>query len=170
MYYLIDLKSKENMQLYHSVKGRFDYKIDNKNEFIKETQEKLKCFLSDYDFVIYPESSSTFIDDILSVIDIEKLKVKKRSIKSVLMFFEKLNLQKKEKESHLERLLNMGDVFKINHMKANQRLKYENVIFEDIQIPEGRGIIVDDSYFSGTTYRGLISITGNMDFLAIFSK
>lgn len=66
--------------------------------------------------------------------------------------------------------MSMKDVFQINKMKATQRTKYESIIFEDVNLPEGKGLLIDDSYFSGTTYRSLIEKTGEIDFLAIFSK
>jgi hypothetical protein len=170
IYYLIDLKSKENMIFYHSLKGRFDYKIQNKDVVEQDIYEKIKDFVLQYDYIVYPESSSNFIENIVNKFNINKFKVKKRKIEDVISYCETLNLQKKEKESHLEKITSMGSVFKINKMKANQRLKYEKVIFENITLPEGKGLILDDSLFSGTTYRGLISVAGKLDFLAIFSK
>lgn len=170
IYYLIDLKSKDNMIIYHSLKERFDYCLSNKEEFENNIFNDIKDFIGQYDFIVYPESSSKFIENIVKKFEIKKIKVNKRKINEVIKFCENLNLQKKEKESHLERLHKMKDVFKINQMKANQRLKYESVIFEDVTIPKGKGIIIDDSLFSGTTYRGLISVVGKLDFLSIFSK
>jgi hypothetical protein len=170
MNFFYDLKSKENMRLYYGFKGRFDYVIDDKSQKIKFIQDNIKEFIRKYDFVVYPESSSKFIEEIIEVFDIEKVKVKKRSIESAIKYFESLKLQKKERESHLEKLMSMNAVFQINKMKATQRNKYESVIFEDVNLPEGKGLLIDDSYFSGTTYRGLIAKTGEIDFLAIFAK
>lgn len=170
MNFLYDLKSKENMHLYYAFKGRFDYTIEDKAQKIKLIQDSIKDFLNKYDFIVYPESSSKFIEEVIEVFEIKKIKVNKRSIESAIKYFEGLKLQKKERESHLEKLMSMKDVFQINKMKATQRNKYESIIFEDVNLPEGKGLLIDDSYFSGTTYRGLIEKTGEMDFLAIFAK
>jgi hypothetical protein len=169
-FYLIDLKSKESMHLYYGLKGRFEYKVDNREEVIKFIQSSIKDVVDAYDYIVYPESSSSFLADVVKGFDKPTVLVKKRSIESVMEFFETLPLQKKERESHLERLNSMGPTFKINLMKSTQRVKYEQVIFETVALPEGKGLVIDDSHFSGTTYRGLMAATGNLDFLAIFSK
>lgn len=81
-----------------------------------------------------------------------------------------MKLQKMEKNSHMERIKNMGETFKINALKATQRNKYIPYLFKPATIPEGKGIIIDDSLFSGTTFRALENITGIKDYFAIFSK
>lgn len=65
----------------------------------------------------------------------------------------------------------MGDSFKVNKLKANQRRKYKNIIFRnDICLPPGKGFILDDSFFSGTTFEALKLSTGIEDGFFIFSK
>lgn len=170
VHYLIDLKSRESMHLYYGLKNRFEYTVDDRDRVIKGIADDIRDFVQQYDFVVYPESSSSFISDVLAQIDIPTYQVVKNSIENVRVFSSTLNLQKKERESHEERFAMMGPKFKINQMKSTQRVKYENVIFDKIDLPEGKGLIVDDSHFSGTTYRALVSVTGIDEFLAIFSK
>jgi hypothetical protein len=170
VHHLIDLKSREAMHLYYGLKNRFEYTVENRDDVVKTIATDICDFVLQYDFVVYPESSSSFIQDVLDLIDVPKYRVVKNSIDNVRSFSSTLNLQKKERESHEERFALMGDKFKINQMKSTQRVKYENVIFDKIELPEGRGLIIDDSHFSGTTYRALVSITGITEFLAIFSK
>lgn len=169
-FYLIDLKNKESMHLYYGLKGRFEYKVDNRSDVIASIQKSIEEIVNGYDYIVYPESSSSFLSEVVKGFDKPTVLVKKRSIESVMSFFDTLPLQKKERESHLERLKSMGPTFKINLMKSTQRVKYEQVIFESVVLPEGKGLVIDDSHFSGTTYRGLMATTGNLDFLAIFSK
>lgn len=170
VHHLIYLKSREAMHLYYGLKNRFEYTVENREEVIKIIADDIRDFVQHYDFVVYPESSSSFIGDVLGQIDIPTYQVVKNSIENVRLFSNTLNLQKKERESHEERFALMGSKFKINQMKSTQRVKYEDVIFDKIDLPEGRGLIVDDSHFSGTTYRALMTVTGIQDFLAIFSK
>ena len=170
VHYLIDLKSREAMHLYYGLKNRFEYTVDDRDGVIKGIADDIRDFVQQYDFVVYPESSASFISDVLAQIDIPTYQVVKNSIENVRVFSSTLNLQKKERESHEERFAMMGPKFKINQMKSTQRVKYENVIFDKIDLPEGKGLIVDDSHFSGTTYRALVSVTGIDKFLAIFSK
>jgi hypothetical protein len=170
VHHLIDLKSREAMHLYYGLKNRFEYTVENREEVIKTIADDIRSFILQYDFVVYPESSASFISDVLSQINIPQYQVVKNSIDNVRKFSNTLNLQKKERESHEERFALMGPKFKINQMKSTQRVKYENVIFDKIELPSGRGLVVDDSHFSGTTYRALVSVTGVDEFLAIFSK
>lgn len=170
VHHLIDLKSREAMHLYYGLKNRFEYKVKNREEVVKTIANDIREFVSQYDFVVYPESSASFINDVLNQIDIPTYQVVKNSIENVREFSSTLNLQKKERESHEERFALMGPKFKINQMKSTQRVKYEDVIFDKLDLPEGRGLIVDDSHFSGTTYRALVTVTGIQEFLAIFSK
>lgn len=170
VHHLIDLKSREAMHLYYGLKHRFEYTVENREEVVKTIADDIRDFVLQYDFVVYPESSASFISDVLYKIDIPTYQVVKNSIENVRVFSNTLNLQKKERESHEERFALMGPKFKINQMKSTQRVKYEAVIFDKLDLPKGRGLIVDDSHFSGTTYRALVTVTGIRDFLAIFSK
>jgi hypothetical protein len=170
VHHLIDLKSREAMHLYYGLKNRFEYTVENREEVVKTIADDIRDFVLQYDFVVYPESSASFISDVLYKIDIPTYQVVKNSIENVRVFSNTLNLQKKERESHEERFALMGPKFKINQMKSTQRVKYEAVIFDKLDLPKGRGLIVDDSHFSGTTYRALATVTGITDFLAIFSK
>lgn len=173
--YLIDLKFKESMHQYYGAKQRFEYTLEDRESFIKSLAHSLEAIIHNYDWIAIPESSNSFLKDILLASGVPFFVVQKNSIENVMNFFNTLPLQKKEKLSHLERLQEMGSVFKINLMKANQRVKYESVIFDKVDpsftTEKGhKGLVIDDSCFSGTTLRGLKSVLPKFDFLAIFSK
>lgn len=102
--------------------------------------------------------------------DVMTIKAYKNDIETLFNITNSMKLQKMEKHSHLERIKNMGETFKINALKATQRSKYEPYLFKPIDIPKGKGIIMDDSLFSGTTFRALENITGIKNWFAIFSK
>lgn len=169
-HYLIDLKDKEAMHLYYGVKERFDYRLDNRDDFIKDIANSLKPVIHQYDWIAIPESSSDFLSSVMKELGCPYHVVKKNNISNVLQFVETLPLQRKEKIAHIERLNSMGKVFKINLMKSNQRRKYDSVIFENNTNLQGKGLVIDDSLFSGTTLEGLKHALPSFDFIAIFAK
>lgn len=169
--YLFNLNSRENMRLYYACKERFGESLQNREEFIAEITKKIKNLIDNKTTILIPESSNDFIFKIASGLDKEIIIVKKNSKENIMEKIDNLNLQKKEKESHLQRILQMKGSFKINSLKANQRIKYQHLLFEKIEIknPE-TSIILDDSCFSGTTKNALVESTGVNDFFFIFSK
>lgn len=160
------------MITYHKAKERFGQTIENRDEFIKNISFTIKKYLNDndYDFIIYPESSSDFIEKIVNLTGIPSIKVYKNDIDVILNITNSMKLQKMERWSHIERIKNMGKTFKINALKATQRNKYEPYLFKPVSIPDGKGIIIDDSLFSGTTFRALEKVSGIKNWFAIFSK
>lgn len=170
--YIIDLKSKENMRLYYASKNKFGEELADRDLFIKDISDKLNKKLSGlYDHVLIPESSSDFIESIVKKTGIPYTIVHKNPMNFIIANIDKLNLQNKEKKSHLERIMEMEGIFKIHKLKANQRRKYTGLLFEKIDTDKDKNyVIVDDSYFSGTTYDSLKIATNIEDVVFIFSK
>ncbi|MEG0870533.1 MAG: hypothetical protein RSD49_01695 [Hafnia sp.] len=168
--YLIDLKSKESMNLYYGCKLRHGKTLSDRDAFIQQVIRDIKSFTAAYDFIVYPESSSDFIQRVVSGQEKPRVVVSKNDVQYLLALVDGMNLQKAERASHIARIGEMGSSFKINAMKATQRDKYEPHLFKPANVPEGRGLIVDDSCFSGTTVRALRTATGVHDYLAIFAK
>jgi len=168
--YLFDLKSKEMMHLYYASKNKHGHIMEDRDVFIKNIVIQIKDFVNEYDFIVYPQSSNDFVESIVLALNKESIIVYKNSIKDILTKIDDLNLQKSEKSSHLERILNMDGAFKINSLKATQRRKYESLLFKKTKVMEGKGIIIDDSCFSGTTFNAIKLATGVNDCLAIFAK
>lgn len=168
--YLIDLKSKEAMNTYYGCKQRHGKTLDDRDAFIHQVSEGIRSFTAAFDFIVYPESSSDFIRRVVEEQRKPYVIVRKNDVLHLLSLVEGMNLQKAERASHISRIQEMGGAFKINSLKATQRDKYEPHLFEATAMPEGRGLIVDDSCFSGTTLRALRAATGVHDYLAIFAK
>ena len=166
---IYDLKTRENMIIYHSLKERFDYRMSGRQDFILITAKILKEKIRDYDCLIIPESSNNFLEEIVKATDKKYIIIHKTSINHIIQNIDTLGLQKKEKQCHLEKIASMDGVFKVKLLKANQRRKYTNLIFEQQTAPPN-SIIVDDSLFSGTTMESLKYATGCNDYIAIFSK
>lgn len=170
--YIIDLKSKESMQLYYATKNRFDYSLKNRDCFYNDLVSTLKKSVKEFDFVVIPESSKDFIKDIAEQLNKKVYILHKNNKKYIEQQLHTLHLQKAELQSHKDRILEMGDSFKINMLKANQRRKYKELLFNKVNdIPVNqKGIILDDSYFSGITIESMRSITNIKDVITIFSK
>lgn len=168
--YLIDLKNVEGMHLYYSMKERFEYRVENRDNTIFEIAQSIQDYVNTFQTILIPQSSSDFLQKLLVALNKEYITIQKTPIPQVIEFTETLNLQKKERLSHLERIESMGDYFKINLMKATQRVKYEPILFQNIENLPSSGLIIDDSCFSGTTYRALKHIAPNYQYLAIFAK
>ena len=169
--YLFDLNTREGMRLYYACKERFGESLENRSEFILKIINEIKENFKTKKTVLIPESSNDFIEKIASGLGKEVIIIRKNSKEKILENIDSLNLQKKEKNSHLQRISEMKGAFKINSLKANPRRKYQNLLFEKVEIIDpNTSIILDDSCFSGTTKNALIEATGVSDFFFIFSK
>lgn len=168
--YLIDLKSREAMNTYYGCKLRHGKTIEDREGFIREVADSIKSFTAGYDFIAFPESSSDFIERVVGAQGKPHIVVAKNDVPYLLGLVDSMNLQRAERASHIERISEMGESFKINAMKATQRNKYEPHLFKQTEMSVGKGLIIDDSCFSGTTLRALRAATGLHDYLAIFAK
>ena len=127
---LYKLSSKESMHLYYAVKERFGRKLDDRENFIIDTANKLKPLISDYKHIIIPESSNDFIEEVIKHTGIKYTIIHKNNIEFIKSNIDFMSLQKKEKEAHSKRIDEMGDSFKINALKPNQRRKYFDILFK----------------------------------------
>lgn len=168
--FFIDLKTKEGMHLYYGIKERFEYRLDDREQVISDIAEFIKPFTVGYDNIYIPQSSSDFLIQLMKKIGVNFEIIHKNKIENVISFQETLPLQRKERKAHQERFEEMGDFFKINLMKANQRRYYHSVIFDNIPLKPGKNLVIDDSCFSGTTYQGIKEKLKDFHFISIFSK
>lgn len=167
MKYLISL-DRDSKKLYFAVKERYGEKLEDRELFINDIVSRLKEPLSKFENIIIPESSNDFIYKVANKLGKNVILVKKTTKDDILKIVETLSFQKSEKESHLDRIIKMNGSFRIKEMKANQRKRYEEFLFEKTDVPEN-SVILDDSCFSGTTFRALEYATKCKKFFAIFS-
>lgn len=167
---IYSLQSKEGMHLYYSAKERFDRFLNDRENFILQTAKILKERIKDYDNVIIPESSNNFIESVIKNTGKPYIIIKKNNLDYIISNISTLGLQKKEAESHLQRMSLMGETFKINSLKSNQRRKYLSLLFNKTIVLGNNNIIIDDSCFSGTTINAIKEATGCKTALCIFSK
>lgn len=168
--YIIDLKEKDNLRKYYALKDRFEEKIENRERFIIEVAEKIILLTNNYEHIVIPESSCSFVEDVVKLTNKKYTILKKNSKDYLFNILMNLNIQKKERESHIERFKDMGNSFKINKLKANQRKRYINDLFENVNFEDEKSIIIDDSCFTGTTFLAMKKSTNIEDAIFIFSK
>lgn len=159
--------------MYYALKKRQGYDLPDKNAFISEVSDIVSKHIasSGYDYVICPESSTDFLNVILSQCNVQVHWVPKNTKDDIVSKIDTLKLQKREKQSHLEHIAEMDETFKMRGLKLNQRKKYYQYLFKNKHLDlKGKGVIVDDSCFSGTTFKALEFLYGKHDLLAIFAK
>ncbi len=165
-----DLTKRENMLLYFALKEKHGYTLgDNRNMMIHTISCALEPYVKTRSTIIIPESSSDFIFKVVKNLGKDIRVAKKNNIQYFKDLAPTLGLQKAELRSHLERMEEMGDTFKINMLKATQRTKYIDHLFKRTVVKQN-SIIIDDSNFSGSTRDALIFSTKITNYIPIFSK
>lgn len=164
-----DLTTRENMILYFSLKNKKGYSLENRDEIIKIISDELQEYVKDFDCVIIPESSSDFLELVIKNLNKPYIKLCKNNIEYFKHLAPTLGLQKIELRSHLQRMDDMGETFKINMLKANQRVHYMKHLFKQTYVPRN-SVLIDDSNFSGTTFEAMRYSTGIQNYLPLFSK
>lgn len=162
-----DLKDRDNMILYFSLKNKHGYSLPNRDEVLDRISSELD--FSTYDCIIIPQSSSDFLEQICLRQNKKYLILEKNSIEYFKELAGTLGLQRAELKSHLDRMNEMGDNFRINLLKATQRKRYIPYLFKTISAPEN-SILLDDSNFSGSTQEAMKISTGISNYISIFSK
>lgn len=162
-----DLTIMENMILYFSLKNKHGYSLPNRDEVLDRISSELD--LSTYDCIIIPQSTSDFLEQICIRQNKKYLVLQKNSIEYFKELTGTLGLQRAELKSHLDRMSEMGDNFRINLLKATQRKRYIPYLFKSISAP-ANSILLDDSNFSGSTKEAMKISTGISNYISIFSK
>ncbi len=154
-----DLKLRENMILYFSLKNKHGYSLPNRDEVLDRIS--LELDLSTYSSIIIPESTSDFLEQLCIRQKKKYYILQKNNIEYFRKLAGTLGLQRAELKSHLDRMDEMGDNFRINLLKATQRKRYIPYLFKNI-VPEPNSILLDDSNFSGSTKEAMKFSTGTI--------
>lgn len=162
-----DLKERENMILYFSLKNKNGYSLLNRNEVLDKISTELD--LGDYECIIIPESTSDFLEQICIRTNRDYKILQKNSLEYFKELAKTLGLQRAELKSHLDRMDEMGDNFRINLLKAQQRKRYIPYLFKTISAPTN-SVLLDDSNFTGCTREAMRYSTGVFDYIPLFSK
>ena len=168
---LYNINEDNNLDLYFSLKNKHGLEISKKDKeiFIQDAVKKLEPLLLDTDLILYPQSSSSFISEIVYKLNKKSILLKKRTLNEIKDKLTEINFSKQELQSQINRISKMGDTFKINKIKYNQRHRYIKYLFEDIEFDKNKKIaFIDDSYFSGSTFDAVKHLNNNIVGLFIF--
>lgn len=170
--YLFSTKDREVLENYFKLKNKYDYSFE-KNEYEKLKEQIILNFGS-YDVVVYPETSGIYLSDIAQSLGQTVFCIKKNSKELITKELLNQKLMKAEKESLLKVINDMGDTFKINQIKGNQRKRFKDILFQKIDLSNFENkkiLLLDDSVFSGNTLLALKeSLNIECDVKVIFSK
>ena len=162
-----DLTLRENMILYFSLKNKHGYSLENRDEVLGTIACEID--VSNYDCIIIPESTSDFLEQICIRLKKKYIVLEKNDIEYFKELAKTLGLQRAELKSHIDRMDEMGDNFRINLLKAQQRKRYIPYLFKTISAPPN-SVLLDDSNFTGCTREAMRYSTGVYNYIPIFSK
>jgi len=155
--YLLNLEKDNNLNLYFSLKNKHNLSIKEKekDEFIFKIRNEIKKHVKNIDLIIFPESKSNFLKNVIGSLKIEHLELKKNSKEFIQERLVEMDFSKQEMKSQLIRLKKMGSTFQIHKIKSNQRKKYYPYLFKktNANLENKKIIFIDDSIFSGSTLK-----------------
>lgn len=169
--FLFDTRNRAALNTYHALKRSHGHKLSERmeNNLIRGALEVLKdeC----YDNVFYPESSrSEFLYQLAKQFGVPT-KLQKRSKYDIYRSLIQQDLMKDERISLDKAMDTMGNTFKINEIKGNQRWRFKEIMFESPMIvPSDRNLIIDDAAFSGSTIEAMLHHVPDADVFTLFSK
>ena len=170
---MYSLEDKKYLDLYFSIKNREYAKQMDKNELKNITQEIYEsldyAFFNSFDIIVIPESSSDFILNIVKKLNINYYILEKNSKEYIYRKLSSMKFSRQELESQKLRINKMENSFKLNRIKSNQRLKYIDILFKKPSIDlDGKILFLDDSSFTGNTYKAAQSKVNLTDDYYIF--
>ena len=159
---LIDTEANGDIDVYLAAKNKHGRVMHWYNEFLQNTAVCLiEAELRHYDTILYPESSMPLTCDLAKMLARPYHQIKKRTVAEISTCVENMVLMKDERASINARLNEMQGSFQLHKMKANQRKRFEPLLFNPDSCPHIMGhnvLIVDDSAFTGSTVKALADL------------
>lgn len=174
MKFLFNLSDRNNQLKYFKMKNKHGYSFTDteKSEFIADVIAQLKQYIFDVDVIIFPETQNECFKEIVNTLNMEKLMVEKRSVDDMLVDLNTQQFMKAEKDKLFNSLSGTNTV-KLAAVAGNQRKRFIEILFNPVSIDKSkRYLILDDSFFSGTTLAGLERICAGTQYktLVLFDK
>lgn len=171
--YIFPLKDRENSRLYHYIKGRSELSRDE-GHINQGVIPEIVYQIGRREVVVIPESSCNFIRTIADQVSDRVIVVKKRAKSEVReLLSSTFSLQKGEVVRFDQSFEEMGESFRLNRIKGNQRWRFSDIMFNWEEVPDfdaSEAVILDDSIFSGYAASFLKEKLGVEDIIVIFSK
>lgn len=171
-----DITTKETLNEYFKFKEKYNYKFNQKEleDFLQSITSKILKINKEkkYKTVFIPQTSNKNLIKLAKLIAENIYIVKKNKKEIIIKELNTQKFQKKEKEALLKSI-ESKEVIKIAEIKGNQRKRFIDILFEDIEenISMENTLLLDDSAFSGFTYKALKSkLPNTTKDIVIFSK
>lgn len=151
--YLFDTKQKDNLQLYFKFKNKNGYSFNQDEEkiFLSQIIDYLKTQIAPTDILIFPQTSNKCFLRIVGQLGNTYHILQKQNIKEVIQELDKQSMMKAEREK-LYATLALNDTVKMANIAGNQRKRFINILFHNINNHTHKSyIFLDDSIFSGYT-------------------
>lgn len=162
---LIDTEANGDIELYLAAKNKHNRVMVEYESFLERTAECIRGLqgfeLGGSDLIIYPQSSMGLARNICGVMPWVDFQIPKRTLAEIQACVADMDLMKDERASIHARLAEMQGGFQIHKMKANQRKRFEPLLFNPDSFPKVIGknvLVVDDSAFTGSTVKALADI------------
>jgi hypothetical protein len=149
-----------SLPLYFALKGKHGYELQNREDFVQAVRAVVEETARQYDLVVYPESRFSFLSELVANLP-TMAQLRKRSKSDVIANAQAhAGWSKLERKSQERAWAEMGDVFTINAVKANQRGHYVPYLFEAIALDTQRVLFLDDFIMSGNTVAAALAAIG----------
>lgn len=176
MIILKDITSKDSLIEYFKFKEKHDYSFspDELNKFLINLSSYILNIngYKKFNTVFIPETDNLNLIKLSSLVSEKTIIIKKNRKDYIISKLNEQSYQKKEKESLFQSLENMQTI-KMANIKGNQRKRFIDILFEkvDSDISMDNSLLLDDSYFSGLTYKALKrKIPNTTKNVVLFSK
>lgn len=165
---------KESIKTYYKMKCKNNlfFSEEERDSFIKKVNEQLTFFLKEkeFDYILIPETKNECFKEIVKILNYQTVILKKRSKEAILSSLENQKMMKAERKKLIDNIIGMEDI-KIGLIAANQRERVANVLFEDIEeIKDKRVLFLDDSVFTGSTFKAMMSKFNIKESIVLFSN
>ena len=170
--YMYSTKEQENLNMYFKMKDKNNYHFEKEEK--KLFKYNVLAFIKKYDLIIYPQTSGKMLPEIADILGKETIMIMKNNKETIKELLLTQKLMKAEKKSLLLSFDKMGEDFQINKIKGNQRKRFVNILFQNVNLENHKGkkvLVLDDSIFSGDTLIALLSkVNIEHEIKVLFSK
>lgn len=150
--YLYSTKDRDNLEQYFKLKEKYDYTLSN--DELESLKNDVKAF-GHYDVVLHPETTGKYLHILAAELGDKVVCIEKNDKETIKTLVAEQKMMKAERNSLMACIENdMGSSFQINKIKGNQRKRFKNILFKDVDLSLYAGkkvLLLDDSVFSGET-------------------
>lgn len=157
---LVDIKSRDSLIDYFKFKEKYNYKY-SQEELESQLEHLALQILSlnnhkKFNNVFVPETENSNLIRLSSLVSDNTIIIKKKAKPEIISLLENQKFQKDEKNALFKSIEEMSSI-KMAKIKANQRKRFEDILFDDLSddILMDNSLLLDDSSFSGFTYKAL---------------